>query len=103
LRQVDITVHHAGSGTLLAAAAEGVPQLVMPMGADQFQNADALARSGAGLALSQGGVIAAAVRDSVRQLMDDPSHRAAANRLRSEILALPTPAERIDDLNALLV
>jgi hypothetical protein len=35
--------------------------------------------------------------------MDDPSHRAAANRLRSEILALPTPAERIDDLIALLV
>jgi hypothetical protein len=35
--------------------------------------------------------------------MDDPSHRAAANRLRSEILDLPTPAERIDDLIALLV
>jgi MGT family glycosyltransferase len=103
LRQVDITVHHAGSGTLLAAAAEGVPQLVMPMGADQFQNADALAHSGAGLALLQGGVTAAAVRDGVRQLMDDPSHREAANRLRSEILALPTPAERIDDLIALLV
>jgi UDP-glucoronosyl and UDP-glucosyl transferase len=103
LRQVDITVHHAGSGTLLAAAAEGMPQLVMPMGADQFQNADALAHSGAGLALPQGGVTAAAVRDGVRQLMDDPSHRAAANRLRSEILALPTPAERIDDLIALLV
>jgi UDP:flavonoid glycosyltransferase YjiC (YdhE family) len=102
LPQVDFAVHHGGSGTLLAAAAEGVPQLVMPMGADQFQNADALAASGAGLALPQGGVTAAAVRDGVRQLMDDPSHRAAANRIRGEILALPTPAERIDDLMALL-
>jgi hypothetical protein len=72
-------------------------------GTVDLMRADTLARSGAGLALSQGGVRAAAVRDSVRQLMDDPSHRAAANRLRSEILALPTPAARNDDLIALLV
>ena len=102
LRQVHLAVHHGGSGTLLAAAAEGVPQLVMPMGADQFQNANALALSGAGVALPQGGVTADAVRDGVRQLMDDPNYRAAANRVRGEILALPTPAERIDDLLALL-
>jgi UDP-glucoronosyl and UDP-glucosyl transferase len=102
LPQVDLTAHHGGSGTLLAAAAEGVPQLAMPMGADQFQNADALAASGMGLALPQGGVTAAAVREGVRELMEDPSYRAAANRIRGEILALPTPAERIDDLVALL-
>jgi MGT family glycosyltransferase len=102
LPKVDVAVHHGGSGTVLAAAAEGVPQLVMPIGADQFQNADALAASGAGLAMPQGGVTEAAVRDAVRQLMDDPSYRAAANRIRGEILALPTPAERIDDLGALL-
>jgi UDP:flavonoid glycosyltransferase YjiC (YdhE family) len=102
LPQVDLAVHHGGSGTLLAAAAEGVPQLVMPMGADQFQNADALAASGAGVALPQGGVTAAAVQEGVRQLMEDPSHLAAANRIRGEILALPTPAERIYDLMALL-
>ena len=65
---------------------EGVP-LVMPMGADQFQNADALALSGAGVALPQGGVTAAAV-DGVRQLMDDPDRRAAAGQVRGEILAL---------------
>jgi hypothetical protein len=34
--------------------------------------------------------------------MDDPNYRAAANRVRGEILALPTPAERIDDLVSLL-
>jgi hypothetical protein len=35
LPRVDLAVHHGGSGTLLAAAAQGVPQLAMPMGADQ--------------------------------------------------------------------
>jgi hypothetical protein len=102
LPRVDLAVHHGGSGTLLAAAAAGVPQLVMPMGADQFQNGDALALSGAGLALAQGGVTAAAVKAGVLQLVDDPRHRAAANRIRGEILALPTPAQRIDDLIAQL-
>jgi calicheamicin 3'-O-methyl-rhamnosyltransferase len=102
LPRVDLAVHHGGSGTLLAAAAQGVPQLAMPMGADQFQKAEALAISGAGVALPQGGVTAAAVRAGVRQLMDDPSHRAAANRISGEILELPTPADRISDLVALV-
>jgi hypothetical protein len=42
------------------------------------------------------------MRVGVRQLMDDPSYRATASRICGEILALPTPAERIDDLVALL-
>jgi hypothetical protein len=50
----------------------------------------------------QDGVTAAAVRDGVRQLMNDPSHRAAVNRIRGEILDLPTPAERINNLIALV-
>jgi hypothetical protein len=54
------------------------------------------------VALPQDGVTTAAVRDGVRQLMADPSHRAAPNRIRGEILALPTPAERINDLIALV-
>jgi UDP:flavonoid glycosyltransferase YjiC (YdhE family) len=102
LPHVDLAVHHGGSGTLLGAAAEGLPQLVTPMGADQFQNSEALAFSGAGVALPQGSVTAAAVQDGVRQLIDDPNYRAAAYRIRGEILALPTPADRIDDLIALL-
>jgi hypothetical protein len=102
LAHVDLAVHHGGSGTLLGAAAEGVPQLVMPMGADQFQNSEALAFSGAGVALPQSSVTAAAVQDGVQQLIDDPNYRAAAYRIRGEILALPTPADRIDDLIALL-
>jgi len=52
--------------------------------------------------LPQGGVTAAAVQGGVRQLMDNPSYRATASRIRGEILALPTPVERIDDLVALL-
>lgn len=98
LGEVTIAVHHGGSGTLLGAAAHGVPQLVMPMGADQFQNAEALVRSGAGLALSHGGVTAQTVRDGVLELLEEPRYRTSAGELRSEIQAMPTPAATIPRL-----
>jgi UDP:flavonoid glycosyltransferase YjiC (YdhE family) len=41
LASVDLVVHHGGSGTMLGAAAHGRPQLVLPLGADQFYNGDA--------------------------------------------------------------
>ena len=42
----DLAVHHGGSGTLLAALASGIPQLLLPKGADQFFNADVVERAG---------------------------------------------------------
>lgn len=50
----DLVVHHGGSGTTLGALAEGVPQLVLPQGADQFANAEALVTVGAALRLLPG-------------------------------------------------
>jgi hypothetical protein len=36
---VDVVVHHGGSGTALGALSAGLPQVVIPKGADQFWNA----------------------------------------------------------------
>ncbi|MGZ6792506.1 MAG: glycosyltransferase, partial [Mycobacteriales bacterium] len=46
-----VVASHAGSGTFLAAAAAGVPQLCLPQQADQFRNSEGGARSGAALVL----------------------------------------------------
>ena len=51
LPHVDVAVHHCGSGTMLGSLAHGIPALAIPHGADQFMNADALRRSGAGTQL----------------------------------------------------
>ena len=40
---VDLIVHHGGTGTVLGALEAGLPQLVLPQGADQFINAEILA------------------------------------------------------------
>jgi hypothetical protein len=51
LPHVDVVVHHGGSGTTLGALTVGAPQLILPQGADQFANAEALSASGAALCL----------------------------------------------------
>jgi hypothetical protein len=38
----------------------------------------------------------------MRGLLDDLTYRARAGRMRAEMLAVPTPAERVDRLAALV-
>ena len=45
-------VSHAGSGTLLGALAAHLPQVCFPLAADQFINAEQVARCGVGIALA---------------------------------------------------
>jgi len=96
LPHVDVVVHHGGSGTTLGALAVGVPQLVLPQGADQFANADALVAAGAALRLLPGEVSADAVAQHVRKLLPrngNTEHRDAARVIAEEIARMPSPDE----------
>jgi UDP:flavonoid glycosyltransferase YjiC (YdhE family) len=88
---VDCVVQHGGSGTTLAALAAGLPQLLLPQGADQFTNAEALITAGAGDQLLAGELSAAAVATKVRALLTGGVARAAARELAAEIAAMPSP------------
>jgi len=74
-------VSHAGSGTFLAAIARGLPQLFLPQAADQFLNASAGARCGAGIAIQPHELTVDNARTAARQLLDDPAFRGAAERV----------------------
>jgi UDP:flavonoid glycosyltransferase YjiC (YdhE family) len=89
----DVVASHAGSGTTLGALAAGVPQLCIPQRADQFLNAEAVARAGAGLTIQPSHVDATAVARAIRQLLEDPSFRRAARMVGDEIAAMPSPQE----------
>lgn len=94
LPHVDVVVHHGGSGTTLGALAVGAPQLVLPQGADQFANADAVRAAGAGLRLLADELTAAAVADQVRALLArHTGHRDAARAVAGEIARMPSPDE----------
>ncbi|MCG5437396.1 glycosyltransferase [Micromonospora foliorum] len=92
---VDLVVHHGGSGTTLGALAVGVPQLLLPQGADQFANADTLAAAGVALRLLPGEVDASAVAEQAHLLLGrhgQVERRDAARLIAEEIAAMPSPA-----------
>jgi UDP:flavonoid glycosyltransferase YjiC (YdhE family) len=99
LPHVAVVVHHGGSGTTLGALAVGAPQLLLPQGADQFANADAVTAAGAALCLLPDEVSADAIADHVRTLSHS-SHRDAARTIAEEIARMPSPAEVARNLPA---
>jgi UDP:flavonoid glycosyltransferase YjiC (YdhE family) len=101
LPHADLVVHHGGSGTTLGTLAAGVPQLVLPQGADQFANADALVAAGAALRLLPDEVSTAAVATSAATLRRESGFRDAARSLAAEIARMPSPAEVVGRLTAL--
>jgi len=87
----DAVICHGGSGTMLGGLAHGLPQLVLPQGADQFENAGLLAAAGAGRMLLPGEVDPETIRRGLVDVLGDDALRTAARRLRDELDAMPPP------------
>jgi UDP:flavonoid glycosyltransferase YjiC (YdhE family) len=95
-------VTHGGAGTTLGALGHGLPLLVLPQGADQYANADAIVEAGAGLCHGRDETTIPAIRDSVRSLLDNPDYRRAAKRVQAEIRAMPTEQHAIRRIEMIL-
>ncbi|KAA2255920.1 glycosyltransferase family 1 protein [Solihabitans fulvus] len=87
LPHLDAVVSHGGLGTVNEALAHGVPLVVAPIRHDQPINAARVASAGAGVRVSFARVGPDALRDAISTVLDDPSYRAAAARLRDSITA----------------
>ena len=77
----DVAVGHAGSGSTLGALAHGLPMLLLPHGADQFENARACAERGLAPVLMPDALTAGGVASAVKGLLANPPPRAAAGHL----------------------
>jgi UDP:flavonoid glycosyltransferase YjiC (YdhE family) len=93
-----VAVGHAGSGSTLGALAHGLPMLLLPHGADQFENARACADRGAATVLMPNELTATSVAAAVTSLLADPAPRAAGMRLARDIADMPTPADVVEAL-----
>jgi UDP:flavonoid glycosyltransferase YjiC (YdhE family) len=93
-----VVVSHAGAGTMLGALCHGLAQLCLPQGTDQPSNTAALLPTGAALALQPDEITADAVAEALGRLLEEPSFRQAANRLRAEIERMPPAASVLDEL-----
>jgi MGT family glycosyltransferase len=83
LPRVDAVLTHGGHNTVCEALASGLPLVVTPIRDDQPVIADQVARAGAGLRLKFGRLRAPALREAVRRVLDEPSFRESAARLRA--------------------
>lgn len=89
LPHVDLLLSHAGAGTMLGGLCEGLPQVALPRGTDQPENAALLARAGAGVVVPMPEFGEPAIRAAVATLTGDSSYAEHARRVRAEIEAMP--------------
>jgi UDP:flavonoid glycosyltransferase YjiC (YdhE family) len=92
LPRCSAVVSHAGSGTVLGALAERLPQVCLPVGADQFVNAEQIARQGAGIMVPPDARTPETVRAALLSVLHEPSFSTAAAGLQSEVERMP-PAD----------
>jgi UDP:flavonoid glycosyltransferase YjiC (YdhE family) len=95
-----LVITHAGLGTVMAALGHGVPMVCVPLGRDQFFNADRVAALGAGLMLPPGSD-AAAVASATTTVLNDGRFRDAAGRLAATIATYGGAAGAVHQLEAL--
>ena len=83
---------------MLGALEVGLPQLLLPQGADQFFNAEMLTTVGAVRALPNEAQHPGAIGQAVQALLGDCPERQAAAQLRYEVAAMPGPDEVVPAL-----
>jgi UDP:flavonoid glycosyltransferase YjiC (YdhE family) len=100
----DLLIHHGGSGTGLTGTSFGLPQLVLPQLADEFDYGRRLAEAGAGISIpdAAGQSDVDGIRAAITKLLADPGYAEAAQRLRAEIDAAPAPDTAVGVLEDLV-
>ncbi|MGI3903960.1 MAG: glycosyltransferase [Janthinobacterium lividum] len=100
MQEVDLLITQGGHGTVSRALVNGLPQLVLPMGRDQNDNASRIALHGAGLQLSPA-ASGAEIADAARLLLSDPSFKIRARRLGAAIEADMAACGVVDEMERL--
>jgi UDP:flavonoid glycosyltransferase YjiC (YdhE family) len=109
LPHADVVVCHGGSGTSFGALAAGVPLVICPLFADQSANGRLIHDAGAGLVVpgresASGGLRGlgptdvAALRQAIEHVLDEPGYHRAAKRTATEMAAMPTLEETIEQV-----
>jgi len=102
LARVSAVVSHGGHNTVCEALAQGVPLVVAPIRDDQPIVAQQVTDAGAGVRLRFGRAKASEIRAALCEVLDNPSYRQAAGRLRASFEAAGGAAAAAEALEALI-
>ena len=98
----DLVVFHGGSGTLTAALAAARPMLIVPLAADQPDNADRAVAAGVAHVIGADGLTAAGVRVAIDAALGDRGLARRATEIAAEIAAMPGPEVAVDRLESIV-
>lgn len=85
----DLVITHGGSGTVRTALTHGLPMVILPIAADQPENARRCEALGLARVVLSRNRTAEAIREASRAVLHDSRYRRNAERLRDEMRALP--------------
>ncbi|WP_410676173.1 activator-dependent family glycosyltransferase [Amycolatopsis sp. cmx-4-68] len=97
-----VVLHHGGAPAFLDAIAHEIPQLIVGrVIPDIEERGPRLEKAGAGRWLPPRETNGRRIRELLIQLLDDPSFQEGARQLHLEMLAQPTPAEAVREVERL--
>ncbi len=99
----DLVVTHGGTGTVMAALGHGLPMVILPVAADQPDNARRCVDLGVAEAVKTDERAPETIRAATRKVLADPRYRENAARLRDEIQTMPGPSDAVALLERLAV
>lgn len=99
----DLVAFHGGSGTMMTALAAARPMVIVPLAADQPDNAERCAAAGVARILPLDALAADDVRDAIAAVTADPSYRRRAAEISVEIAAMPRPEVAVRHVERLVV
>ncbi|OYO15500.1 hypothetical protein CGZ98_03575 [Enemella evansiae] len=94
-------IHHGGGGTLTAALAHSVPQLIDVGGAESMSYNDYALQAGAAEVLDTETQSIAEMRRRLQSVIDEPRYREGTRQLRLDWLAQPRPGDVVTTLEAM--
>lgn len=96
LPKVAAFVHHGGIGSTSQALAAGVPQLIRPVGFDQFDNSARAVRLGVAREMLPGKYAAGAVAAALKELTADPALRRRCGDVAQRLAGSSSIAKTCD-------
>ncbi len=96
LRHAAVVIGGGGHGLLAKSLLAGVPVVTIPGGGDQWELANRAVRQGSSILVRP--LTPEAVRDAVKQILDDPAYTAAAQSAASAAAVVSDPVQICHDI-----
>lgn len=93
LPRCSAVIHHGGSGTMFDALAHGLPQVVLPQGADHYINARAVTNAGVSVSIQPDDLSSSVIRAAVRDVLTDRTYKQNAALGAAQIADMPSAQE----------